>query len=104
MSLGITTRSSRRKVNLRGRTMSDDPIVPTAEQTAAAFAGPAFGVTNFMIHPISAGMLRLSFVEAIPLGTAVANYRTAVVLDQDGARNLAELLMRFVPAKADAGG
>jgi hypothetical protein len=28
-------------------------FILAAEQTAAAFSGPAFAVTNFMVHPLS---------------------------------------------------
>lgn len=76
--------------------------VPSAEQTAAAFAGPALAITNFTVHPLSEDLLRLSFIEA-QIGGISPQYRTAVVLDREGAGNLAALLMRF-STKANLGG
>ncbi|MCK1742509.1 hypothetical protein IVA80_16960 [Bradyrhizobium sp. 139] len=70
------------------------PETPSKEMTAAAFGGPAYAMTNFMIHPLSAEILRLSFVEA-PAG-GDPQFRTAVIMDRQGAINLADLLMRFV--------
>jgi hypothetical protein len=77
-----------------------DHTIPTEAQTAAAFDGPALAISNFMIHPMSGSLLRLSFVEAA-FGTERFNYRTAVVLDRDGARNLADMLLRFAGPALD---
>jgi hypothetical protein len=78
----------------------NDMLVPTNEMSLAAFAGPAFAITNFTVHPIAAGLLRVSFIETL-LDGSNPQYRAAVVLDPEGARNLAELLLRFAPPKAE---
>lgn len=67
--------------------------------TEAAFDGPSLGITNFIVHPITPNMLRLSFVEALADGSK-PKFRTAVILTPDGAQNLADLLLRFAPSKA----
>jgi hypothetical protein len=79
------------------------PTTPSQEMTAAAFGGPACAITSFMVHPTSPGILRLSFVEMQPDGSS-PQFRTAVVLTIEGARNLADLLMRFMPSGAETSG
>ena len=79
-----------------------DPTIPTVEMTAAAFKGPAYAISNFMVHPVSAGLLRLSFIEMTPAGSN-PEYRAAVILDPVGARNLAEILLRFAAPKEEPG-
>jgi hypothetical protein len=81
-----------------------EPIAPSNEMTEAAFSGPALAISNFMIHPITPNVLRLSFVES-PADGSNPQYRTAVILTPEGARNLAELLLRFAPPpEAEPGG
>lgn len=75
----------------------EDQIVPSAEQTKAAYSGPAFGVSNFTIHAAAPGLMRLSFIESLPDGSN-PQFRCAVMLDGEGMRNLAELLLRLAPA------
>lgn len=82
-----------------------DQMALTAELTAAAFKGPAYAITNFTIHALSEDLMRLSFIEAPILNPELAQYRAAVVLDAEGAWNLAQLLLRFAtPPKENAGG
>lgn len=80
-----------------------EPTVPTPEMTAAAFSGPSYAITNFMVHPVTAGLLRVSFVETHPDGSN-PQYRAAVVLDAEGAQNLGEVLLRYAAARAERGG
>src|SRR6267154_6071170 len=77
--------------------------VPSAEQTAVAYSGAALAVTNFTLHPASPGMMRLSFLESAPDGSN-PQFRCAVLLDSEGMRNLAELLLRLAPPQVGASG
>jgi hypothetical protein len=80
-----------------------EPTRPSAELSEVVFSQPAVGITNFTIHALPSGLLRLSFVESASLdGLSNYHFRAAVLLDQDGARNLAELLSHFFPAKEES--
>lgn len=79
-----------------------EPTKPSEELNAVVFSQPAVGITNFTIHPMPGGLLRLSFVEsASPEGSSNYHFRAAILLDLDGARNLAELLSHYFPAKEE---
>lgn len=81
----------------------EEAVVPSDEQTSAAFSGPAVAISYFTIHPAGANLIRLSFMETHPDGSN-PGFRCAVILDGIGTRNLGELLLKFAPPKADVDG